>query len=207
MVGLGFTDKWPEIAPEGLPKWTFWPRWNTKESVDVVCEWPDGHVILFEAKHWGSQHSTQWREQILALNGRKKPPTAVTLVAVGGIAAHEDEKRLNILRQKLKAINPAMDPQVYRMAWEDLCLVCEAQLIRERQKAAGTGAILHDMVLGLRAFGRPSRLLFGTLQDLGPGTFDQSLTTMGNLPSISGHRSRASPTQAREQIGPGTGKS
>lgn len=159
---------WPSHSPAGAPSWELWPRWEATGEVrntrlvepDVVARWPDGSLFLFEAKHWGLQSAGQWEEQIRAARTRFGPGLhPITLVAVGGVDTRSDVEQVAALLRK----NLQPTPRLFRMRWEDLCAACEKRVPRDRLDLHGSAAVLADLAMGLRFFGRAPKVFFDTL--------------------------------------------
>jgi hypothetical protein len=80
---------WPATPPTAEPEWRFWPslqpapsgRNVVKVEPDVLLRF-DRQAVLFEMKHWGTQSTDQWHEQVLAV--QHGGLEAVAMVAVGG---------------------------------------------------------------------------------------------------------------------------
>ncbi len=151
---------WPADAPAAEPTWSFWPSLRpgvgghnkVRVEPDVVLRC-GALVILFEAKHRGTQTAWQWREQVLAARQRW-PSASVTVIATGGWSPTADLGRV----AELRGILAGPTPPVFGMTWEALRTAVDAELRTET--AAHTRSALLDIRQALAFWGyRPHQPL------------------------------------------------
>lgn len=116
-------DAWPQQQPLGAPAWEFWPSLDPAPSdsgervePDVVLDWQPW-VMVFEAKHRGSQSARQWARQARAvLADRDLSPDRLVYVALGGWSPEQDRARAAALRADTRLAGV----HLLRLGWRDL---------------------------------------------------------------------------------------
>jgi hypothetical protein len=163
---LGPSDVFPAL-PMRDPSWHFWPSWDAApdspaERVvpDVVIEFPD-LVVIFEAKHRGSQNPEQWATQIRAAQHGLARNRRLVFVALGGLAP---AARLAVAQHaQLLLQERGSDPvPMFRLAWERLPAAIES-VRRTGQLHPGHLEALKDVDAALADRGYRPRAVIATL--------------------------------------------